>query len=181
MQALVSASRALRNSEFIKPEDKEKLSNSIFKGWEVLMRVLFYIAPLMAKNGYGGYGGASFKLSDDFPKEKEGDPVKEKERYAECLKQIIVSMPYNIILWYKNDVFSDKLTLIFKKYLLEHDNEIVRHLLALLICNCRPKDFHEILLSYIGTLGKNTYYLGDLYLSLRNNYSYDFMSQKELS
>jgi len=180
MQALVSASRALRNSEFIKPEDKEKLSNSIFKGWEVLMRVLFYIAPLMAKNGYGGYGGASFKLSDDFPKEKERDPSKEKERYAECLKQIIISMPYNIILWYKNDVFSDKLTLIFTKYLLEHKNEIVRHLLALLICNCRPKDFQQILSSYIGTIGKNTYYLGDLYSSLRNNYSYDFMSPKEL-
>lgn len=181
MHAIVSASRALRNSEFIKPEDKENLSNSIFNGWVVLMRVLFYIAPLLAKNGYGGYGGASFTLSDDFPKEIERDSTKEKERYAECLKQIVISMPYNIILWFKNDVFSDKLTLIFSKYLLEHDNEIVRHLLALLICNCRPKDFQSILSSYIGTVGKNTYYLGDLYSSLRNNYSYDFMTPKELT
>lgn len=170
MQVLMSGSRALRNSEFIKPEDKEDLSNAIFNGWEVLMRVLFYIAPLMAKNGYGGYGGANFKLSEDFPKE-----------YAECLTQIIVSMPYNIIQWYKNDVFSDKLTLLFKKYIREHDNEIVRHLIALIICNCRPKDFQAILSSYIGTIGKNTFYLGDLYTSLQNNYSFDFMTSKELS
>lgn len=170
MQALMSGSRALRNSEFIEPEDKEELSKAIFKGWEVLMRVLFYIAPLMAKNGYGGYGGANFKLSDGFPKE-----------YAECLTQIIVSMPYNIIQWYKNDVFSDKLTLLFKKYIREHDNETVRHLIALIICNCRPKDFQEILSSYIGTIGKNTFYLGDLYTSLQNNYSFDFMTKRELS
>lgn len=170
MQALVSGSRALRNSEFIKPEDKEDLSNAIFNGWEVLMRVLFYIAPLMAKNGYGGYGGASFKLSDDFPKE-----------YAECLTQIIVSMPYNIVQWYKNDVFSDRLSLLFEKYVKEHDNEIVRHLVALIICNCRPKNFQQILSSYIGTIGKNTFFLGDLYSSLRNNYSFEFMSTKELS
>ena len=170
MQVLMSGSRALRNSEFIKPEDKEELSNAIFNGWEVLMRVLFYIAPLMAKNGYGGYGGANFKLSEDFPKE-----------YAKCLIQIIVSMPYNIIQWYKNDVFSDKLTLLFKKYIREHDNEIVRHLIALIICNCRPKDFQSILSSYIGTIGKNTFYLGDLYTSLQNNYSFDFMTQRELN
>ena len=170
MQVLMSGSRALRNSEFIKPEDKEELSIAIFKGWEVLMRVLFYIAPLMAKNGYGGYGGANFKLSDDFPKE-----------YAACLTQIIVSMPYNIIQWYKNDVFSDKLTLLFEKYIREHDNEIVRHLIALIICNCRPKNFQSILSSYIGTIGKNSFFLGDLYTSLKNNYSFDFMTQRELN
>ena len=108
--------------------------------------------------------------TDDFPKE-----------YAECLTQIIVSMPYNIVQWYKNDVFSDRLSLLFEKYVKEHDNEIVRHLVALIICNCRPKNFQQILSSYIGTIGKNTFFLGDLYSSLRNNYSFEFMSTKELS
>lgn len=169
MQALTSASRALRNSEFVKPEDKIRLSNSIFNGWLVLMGVLCYIAPLMAKNGYGGLGGASFKLSNDF-----------SEEYADCLKQIIISIPYNIVQWYQNDVFSDKLSLLFAEHLRNNENEIVRHLVALIICDCRPKDFQAMLSFYIGSVDKNTFFLGDLYTSLRNNYSFDFMSSKEL-
>ena len=169
MQLLTSASRALRNSEFVKPELKEKLTEHILNGWEVVMRVLFYISPLMAKNGYGGYGGANFKLDDSFSK-----------NYEECLKQIIVAMPHNIIFWYKNDFYSDKLTLLLKKYLINHKNGILRHLIALMICNARPRDFEKLISSYIRTVGKNTYFLGDLYSSLRLNYSFDFMSGHEL-
>ena len=169
MQLLTSASRALRNSEFVKPEMKEHLTEQILNGWEVVMRVLFYISPLMAKNGYGGYGGANFKLDDSFSKD-----------YAECLKQIIVAMPHNIILWYKNDFYSDKLTLLLRKYMLHHENEILRHLLALMISNAKPRNFEKMISPYIRTIGKNTYFLGDLYSSLRFSYSFDFMGGYEL-
>lgn len=169
MQLLSSASRVLRNSEFIKPEGKEKLIMEIFNGWEVLIRVLFYISPLMAKNGFGGLGGARFKLSDNFPKE-----------YAECLKQIIISMPYNIVLWYKNDFYSDKLTLLLQKYLYGHKNDIIKHLVALIICNARPRNFQNVISQYISTIAKNSFFLGDLSTSLRMNYSYDFMTNYEL-
>lgn len=169
MQLITSASRALRNSEFVNPDLKERLAENIFLGWEVVMRVLVYISPLMAKNGFGSLGGANFKLDDTFSKD-----------YAECLKQIIIAMPYNIILWYKNDFYSDKLTLLLKKYLIEHKNEIIRHLVALIICSARPRDFEKLVSSYIRTIGKNTYFLGDLYTSLRFNYSFDFMSGYEL-
>lgn len=170
MSLLRSSARAIRNSEFISPESKENLVKNILKGWESLMRVLFCIAPLMAKNGYGGYGGANFRLSEDFAKD-----------YAECLKQIIVSMPYNIVQWYKNDFFSDKLVPLLKKQLNVNENAIERHLIAIIICDCKPPKFKDIITSYIGTIGKNTFYLGDLYNSLRNNYSYEFMSKNELS
>ena len=123
----------------------------------------------MAKNGFGGLGGANFKLDDTFSKD-----------YAECLKQIIVAMPYNIVLWYKNDFYSDKLAPLLRKYLTDHTNEFVRHLVALIICNARPRDFEKILSSYIRTVGKNTYFLGDLYSSLCLNYKYDFMNGYEL-
>lgn len=170
MQLLASASRALRNSEFVTPLIKERLSESIFAGWELVMRVLVYISPLMAKNGFGGVGGANFKLDSTFSKD-----------YAECLKQIIVALPYNIVLWYKNDFYSDKLTPLLKKYLIEHDNEIIRHLIALIICSARPREFEKLISAYIRTIGKNTYYLGDLYSSLCLNYSFDFMSGNELT
>lgn len=89
-------------------------------------------------------------------------------------------MPHNIIFWYKNDFYSDKLTLLLKKYLINHKNGILRHLIALMICNARPRDFERLISSYIRTVGKNTYFLGDLYSSLRLNYSFDFMSGYEL-
>ena len=169
MQLLTSASRALRNSEFISPKLKEKLAESIFTGWMVVMRVLVYISPLMAKNGFGGLGGANFKLDDTFSKD-----------YTECLNQIIISMPMNIVLWYKNDFYSDKCTLLLKKYLADHNNMIIKHLIALIICSARPRGFERIISSYIRTIGKNTYFLGDLYISLCRNYSYDYMSGHEL-
>ena len=89
-------------------------------------------------------------------------------------------MPHNIILWYKNDFYSDKLTLLLKKYMLNHENEILRHLLALMICNAKPRNFEKMISSYIRTIDKNTYFLGDLYSSLRFSYSFDFMSGYEL-
>jgi hypothetical protein len=69
--------------------------------------VLLLIAPILAKNGFGGVGGARFQLTDDFPKE-----------YSECLNRIVITMPFNIMNWYKDDFFSDKLILLLNKYLL---------------------------------------------------------------
>lgn len=170
MDLLTSASRMLRNSEFISAKNKQDLSSGILQGWEVLMRVLFCISPLMAKTGFAGMGGANFKLTDTFPKD-----------YAECLKHIIISMPFNIITWYKNDFYSDKLIpLLTKEYLYTSDNDLIRHLVALIVCDARPKEFKKILAPYIKTLGKNTYYLGNLYTTLRYNYQFDFMKSYEL-
>lgn len=48
------------------------------------------------------------------------------------------------------------------------------------ICKARPKKFQDYISPYIRTLGKNTYFLGDLYTFLCQNYSFDFMSGYEL-
>jgi UDP-2,3-diacylglucosamine pyrophosphatase LpxH len=169
MELARSASRALRNSEFISPKLKENLSQEIYKAWKEIIRGLFLIAPILAKNGFGGIGGARFKLADDFPKE-----------YSECLKSILINMPFNVVNWYKDDIFSDKIVLLFKKYLLKYEDPIVRHIIALLIANCRPQGWSDIILDYIGTVHKNSYYLGDLFSNLRANYSAQFMSASEL-
>lgn len=127
MNLTKSASRALRNSEFISSNLKEELADGIFKSWKEIVRVLFLLAPILAKNGFGGVGGARFKLADDFPKE-----------YQECLKNIVIVLPFNIMNWYKDDLFSDKLVLLFKKFLIEHESPIIRHILSLLISSSQP-------------------------------------------
>lgn len=168
MELIKSASKALRNSEFISSKLKEELIEKIFLGWQEVIRVLFLIAPMLAKNGFGGVGGARFKLTDDFPKE-----------FNECLKSVITSMPYNIVLWYKDQIFSDKLILLLRKYMVEYSDPTIRHLIALLECYAQPKNWKDSILNYIGTVEKNSYYLGDLYTNLLENYTSKFMSSSQ--
>jgi hypothetical protein len=163
-----SASRALRNSEFISSDLKEKLVLSIFNGWQEEIRVLILIAPILAKNGFGGVGGARFELSDSFPKE-----------YAECLKRIVTAMPFNVMSWFKDDLFSDKFVLLLNKYMIEHADPIIQHILALLVCSTRPNGWKNSISKYIGKVSKNSYYLGDLYLNLCSNYSTKFMNYNQ--
>lgn len=164
-----SASRALRNSEFISPQLKEELAKSIFKAWQEVTRVIFLIAPMLAKNGFGGVGGARFQLTDNFPKE-----------YSTCLNQIMIMIPFNIMDWYKDDFFSDKLILLYKKFMLEFPDPTVRHIIALTISSGRPEKWQDSINEYIGSVEKNSYYLGDLYTSLGHNYSTKIMGQREL-
>ena len=117
MELARSASRALRNSLFISSDLKEQLSQEIYKAWKEIIRGLFLIAPMMARNGFGGIGGARFKLSDDFPKE-----------YSECLKSILINMPYNVVSWYKDDIYSDKIAPLLEKYLIQYEDLSLIHI-----------------------------------------------------
>lgn len=164
-----SASRALRNSLYVPSAKKEELSQEIYKAWKEIVRALFLIAPILAKNGFGGIGGATFQLSDNFPKE-----------YEACLKKIIINMPYNIVNWYKDDIYSDKISKLLQKYLLEHNDPIIRHIIARLICSSRPYGWATMIKQYIESVHKNSYYLGDLYDALTTSYSVQYMTEREL-
>lgn len=168
MELIKSSSRALRNSEFIKPEHKKELLKNIAKAWKELMRALYLIAPVLAKNGFGGVGGARFKLTNDFPKD-----------FNECLKSIIIVMPSNLNIWFKDDLFSDKLRMLFREHRLEEEDQTVRHILALMEISARPQGWKESILTYMSKLNKNSFYLGNLYANLRNNYSTKFLNSAE--
>jgi len=168
MDLTKSAAKGLRNSEFISPILKEQLIEKIFLGWQEIIRALFLLAPILAKTGFGGVGGARFKLTDDFPKE-----------YDECLKSVITSMPHNLKLWYKDDIFSDKLILLLRKYMLAYPDQNIQHIIALIECSARPKGWKDSILDYIEKVGKNSFYLGDLYTNLTNNYVSSHMTAGE--
>ncbi len=169
MDLIKSSSRALRNSEFVNPDIREELLKNITTAWKALMRALYLISPVLAKNGFGGVGGARFKLAEDFPKE-----------FDECLKSIIIAMPYNLHIWFKDDLFSDKLRILFRDYRTKEADLTVKHILALMECYARPKGWKVSILNYIENIGKNSFYLGNLYTNLRVNYSTYFLSASEL-
>jgi len=168
MELIKSSSRALRNSEFIKPELKKELLKNIAMAWKELMRALYLIAPILAKNGFGGVGGARFKLTDDFPKE-----------FNECLKSIIVAMPLNLNVWFKDDLFSDKLRMLFREHRLIEKDHTVKHILAIMECTARPQGWKNSILTYMSELNKNSFYLGNLYSTLRSNYATNFLNPAE--
>ena len=165
-----SASRALRNSELINTELRGELFNSIQCGWDSVIKVLLILSKPLALTGYGKMGGASFTLTGDWPKEPE-------EKFI----SVIASIPFNIILWYRNDIYSARRKSIFEGSLLNSDNSVInRHLSALLLTASRPKGWHECLRKYIASLGKNSFYLADIDKMLRYTYRIEYMPDADL-
>lgn len=165
-----SAACALRNSDFISPESKTNLANAIFYAWKEISRVIFAITPLLAKNGYGGIGGMRFTLTDGFPDE-----------FKECVKTIIINVPYNIILWFKDDIYNHKTAELYYRYMLDSGDAFISHLMAMLIVECRPDGFKNELEKYVIKQPKNSYYLGNLFNNLRRVYSTGYMTKTELN
>lgn len=163
-----SASCALRNSEFIELNLKKKLADSVFNAWKEISRVIFAITPLLAKNGYSGIGGMRFTLTEGFP-----------EEFQECVKSIIISVPYNIILFFRDDIYNHNTAELYYSYMLSSEDVYICHLLALLIVECRPIGFKDKLSKYIEKQPKNSYYLGNLFTNLRRVYSTGYMTKSE--
>ena len=164
-----AASRALRNCHLVDSALLIQMRNAVYEAWGELFKVIILISPALAKTGYGGYGGANFKLQGNF-----------SEEFYECIKQIVCAIPYNIINWYKDDFFSEKRVAMYHDAMINYNNPIIRHLNARIIVECRPKNWKKYINEYIATLGKNTYFLGDIYSTLRHCYAIDSMSEDDL-
>ncbi len=164
-----SASRVLRNSTLAEEEKKIELFQNILLGWREIANVIMYLSPLLAKNGYGGVGGAKFQLTGEFPKEVE-----------HCLRVILSAIPFNLIMWFKNDIYSDRLSYMFRDTVMDSSSEpITRHIAALLIADTRPQDWDTHIRHYISEMDKNSYYLGDLNATLQYNYGIATLNQSD--
>lgn len=163
-----SACRALRNCDYTDVEEKERLLDCLLVSTIKIGDIVFLLSGALAKNGYCGYGGQGFRLDGDFGKE-----------FEVRLKQIIINIPYNITRWFKDDIFSDSLTVLFEERMISHPNSMARHLLALIISmECAP-NFKSRMLKYIGGIGKKSFYLADLFSGLRTNYQYEYLTPSE--
>lgn len=175
MEIVKSAGRCLRNAIKIEPDMKELLLINIVSAWKEIINVLVLLTPILANNGYVGIGGARFRLTKNFSKDLK-----------ECRQEIISMIPYNIATWYLDDIFSDKLMALFESYMKEEMeslrlknvevSQLEKHILALMIIRAQPSDWRTRIQEYIGTIDKNSYYLGDLFSCLKHNYITQSMS-----
>lgn len=164
-----SASRALRNANLIPSQLRSDLYAAVQQSWVSLTKVLLLLSNALAQTGQGRMGGAKFALVGEFPKEPE-------QRYL----SVVTSLPFNVILWYRNDVYSAKRTGVYKDSMALVDTDELRcHLSALLIAVSRPTGWQEIIEKYINSVGRNSFYLADIHSMLSYSYQIEYMSVRD--
>lgn len=167
-----SASRAFRNSELIDDEIRSKLYGAIQESWKTLFKVLVLLSPALSRTGQGRMGGASFMLVEEFPEDLD---------FQERRIKILTAIPANIVLWFFNDVFSDKKFEYYKDLLSNKDVDVIcKHINALLIIYGRPSGWKDVISNYVKTLKRNSYYSGDICTFLSYCYRICAMSTPDL-
>jgi len=169
MKTTKAASKALRNSDFVDRNLRHKLLNEISLSWQEMAKVLVAVAPILAAERKASIEGAGFILADGFFGSDE-----------EIYKQVLLNIPGNIIRWYKDDIFSRKMSTLLYKHKDNSDGNLAKHLAILLIASKRPNEWSSHLEEYISKVDKNSFYLLDLHHALENEYMYGFATNKTL-
>lgn len=169
MQNVKASSRALRNSDYVKPEMKKEILNEILRSWDQISKVLLALTPVLAHKGRAEFAGQAFVLSDDFG-----------STFEERINTIIQANMTNVVGFFKDDLFSSKMgPLLYDHFITESDPN-KKHQLALLFVFTRPREWKKHIENYIISLSKNSFYLYDIVNALRSKYRFDFVSPDEL-
>lgn len=169
MNKIRACSKALRNSDYANTEIRRKMLDEIIRGWNQVSSVLIALAPILSDKGYATFEGASFVLNEnDFPGDKE-------QRHF----QILTAIPKNVVDYFKNELFSNKLTPLLVEKINKEKNPIGRHEIVLMIIRERPGGWRNIVEDYISNLNINSFFLSDLAISLQTQYRYNSSEYEE--
>ena len=166
------ASKALRNSDYIDANNKEKLLDAICDAWLNIIRVVYLMAPALAKNGQAGYDDFRLKLDDSYDT---------NANISRLLVEVISNIPYNIITWFKDNIYSAKLADLFYEKINKEQNSVIKHLMICLVIFEMPNHWDDIVRKYLAETHKSSYYFGDTIDSLRIMYSKGSMSGADLA
>lgn len=169
MQSIKAASRALRNSDYANPTIKEKLIGEIMRSWEQLSNVFVALAPLLAVRGQAHFEGANVILWGEF-----GETIEER------LKNILISVPSNVVGQFRGDLFSHKMGPLLYKHLEVEKNDLSKHEIFMMLVQERPRHWKTKLEDYIVSLSDSDFFLSDIFLELCSQYQYSFASSGEL-
>lgn len=165
MKNAQSGARALRNSDYANTDIRHELLEEILLSWEQIIKVLIVITPVLSEKGHVYLDGATFVLNGEFNESPE-------QRF----NQILQILPTNVVGWFRDDLFSGKMGTLLYKHISKNKNQLVKHVLNLLIINKRPKGWETHIEEYIVSESKNSFYLFDVYATLRAEYQYTFAS-----
>lgn len=169
MEGIKAGSLALRNSDFVDKDIKHKLLDSVLQGIKQLTNVLVALSPVLAKNDYADIEGASFVLHGNF-----------SDKFDQKLNQIICCVPSNMIDWYVDKLFTQKMGTLVNNKLLQEEDSFKKHYMHLMLIAKRPKKWEESIAEYVLSVDKNSFYLLDIVTSLKAEYKYSYTSSNNL-
>lgn len=153
MRQITASSRALRNSDFVKPEKKIELLNQIGEAWNEVSKLLIILSPILADKGMVAYDGTAFILrEEDFNFENP-----DEKSFA-----VLLSVPKNVVDYFKDDLYSAKMGPLICAKAQSEKNPIVKHEFMRLIVFERPKIWYDVIDKYLISLNKNSFFLSDI-------------------
>lgn len=167
------ASKTLRNSDYIEPEKKVELLTAITNAWYDTIRVIYLMAPALAKDGVARYDGFGLALTEGFD-ELRDDPNK-------LLIAVIATIPYNLVLWYKDNIYSSKLSQLIFDQIATEGNSVIKHLLVCIVIHEQPDGWQDVVRKYMTELGKHSFYYGNTLDTLKSMYANGIMSEANIA
>lgn len=167
------ASKVLRNSDYIFPENKVKLFDAVTDAWLNTIRVVYLMDPALAMEGKAGYDDFRLHLDNAF------DTQSDDKR--QLLIDIISAIPHNIVTWYKDNIYTSKLTDLLYEKIENESNPVIKHVLINLIVYEQPEHWEDVVRKYMGKVDKRSFYFGDILSSLRIMYAKGVMSDNNVA
>ncbi len=93
---------------------------------------------------------------------------------------IIQVNPTNVVGFFKDDIFSNKIGPLLYDQFENEDNKLIKHQLALFLVFTRPREWRKQIENYIASLNKNSFYLFDISNALGARRKFDFLDDQEL-
>jgi hypothetical protein len=171
IQQIKALSRALRNSDYAKPEIRIKVVRHILSGWVEIAKVIFALSPMLARLGHASWEGFGFVLDESFQADKTD--------FGQLLVSILESSPQNVVFHVKNDLSSHRIGKLLYNVLESELGELARHLLMLYLVLDRPPRWSARVRSYINSLDNNSFYLCDVFGTLGFVLRYDFPTEQD--
>ncbi len=168
LSSITAASRAIRSSPFVEVELKHKLTRAILQAWEEISRVVFWISPILAKDGRAIHDGFSLQLSEGF-----------SENLDQRFKEVITCNPSNIVRILGGDLASKKIGPLLRECFNKTESMLQKHMIALFIVTVRPDGWYDSTLKYINLLHPRSFFLGNIFSKLNNEITHGDLEQGE--
>lgn len=170
MRQITASSRVLRNSDFVDSELKKEFFDEILNGWNEVTKLLIILTPILAEKGIAAFEGARFELADE---DFNIADIEEKRL------SVLLSVPTNVVNFFKNDLFSNKMGPLVSSKAICENNSLLKHELMILLAKERPKKWNTIIDNYIVELDKNSFFLSDIATILKVQFNYNVTEVNE--
>ena len=164
-----AASKALRNSEHVDKDSKMKLLVEILRTWKKSIQLGVILCPILVDRGIASFDGFGIHIIG-MP-----DDISDQEKFL----GIISSMPRGICMSFHRHLFSKKNGPLFFDYLKTMGDDFCKLLASHLISIQRPVGWRDAQETYIASLQKDSFYLGDVLQGAMEERKLGFVSPRD--